>query len=113
MSREGLAALLDRVDGGIAAAIGDMDGLLIEGFSKRRLDLEAAVAEHAALLRQTQAAYAKSLGSPRLEEFIAIGQGVVGYARLGPENLFLLLLLTPSGNLGQARLQTGRFLQKR
>lgn len=109
--KEGLAELLDRVDGGVAAALADGDGLLIEGFSKRRLDLEAAVAEHAALLRQAQAAYAKTLGSPRLEELLVLGQGVVGYARVYSEDLFLLLLLAPGGNLGQARLQAGRFLQ--
>ncbi len=109
--REALVALLDRVDGGIAAALADMDGLLIEGFSKKRLDLEAAAAEHAALLSQARAAYAKSLGSPRLEELLVSGQGVVGYARVYSETFFLLLLLAPGGNLGQARLQAGRFLQ--
>lgn len=114
--REALSELLDRVDGGIAIALADRDGLLIEGLSKRRLDLEAAVAEHAALLREAQAAYARSLGSPGLEELLVSGQGIMGYARLYPASkdqaaLFLLFLLAPGGNLGQARLQAGRFLE--
>jgi predicted regulator of Ras-like GTPase activity (Roadblock/LC7/MglB family) len=33
---------------------------------------------------------------------------VVGYARMLGKELFLLLLLSPEANLGQARLQAGR-----
>jgi len=58
-----LQDLLDRVEGSLAAAIGTADGLLVEGVRKRPLDLEAAIAEHAALWRQARAA---SRAWPRL-----------------------------------------------
>ncbi|GAB5603421.1 hypothetical protein FJNA_19470 [Thermus sp. FJN-A] len=114
-----LEGLLDRVEGAFAAAIGTLDGLLVEGVRRRRVDLEAAVAEHAALLRQAKAAYAGSLGTPRVQELLVAGHPVVGYAcmvRATPrpkprEDLFLLLLMAPEGNLGQARLQSAKTME--
>ncbi|WP_038058201.1 roadblock/LC7 domain-containing protein [Thermus amyloliquefaciens] len=115
-----LQHLLDQVEGAFAAAIGTLDGLLVEGARRRRVDLEAAVAEHAALLRQAKAAYAGSLGTPRVQELLVGGHPVVGYAHVvrragpnpqrgtGPEELFLLLLMGPDANLGQARWQTAK-----
>jgi predicted regulator of Ras-like GTPase activity (Roadblock/LC7/MglB family) len=107
-----LQELLYRVEGAHAAAIGNLEGLLVEGVKRRRVDLEAAIAEHAALLRQARAAYASALGSPTLQELWVGASPVVGYARMlgvpPREDLFLLLLMDPEANLGQARLQAGR-----
>lgn len=123
-----LQDLLDRVEGALAAAIGTLDGLLVEGVRRKRLDLEAAVAEHAALFRQAKAAYSRSLGTARVHELLVGGHPVVGYAHAvrpfrprpqgtspkgqDPEELFLLLLLGPEANLGQARLQTAKTVEK-
>ncbi|WP_337844356.1 hypothetical protein [Thermus sp.] len=116
---EVLQTLLDRVEGAWAAALGTLDGLLVEGVRRRRVDLEAAIAEHAALLRQAGRAYAQSLGSPWVEELLVHGGHVVGYARMvrgGPNpnmgDLFLLLLLPPEANLGQARLLSERAAER-
>lgn len=83
---------------------------------KRPLDLRAAIAEHAALWRQARAAYARSLGAEEVGELLVGGTGVVGYLRSmrtrDPEPLFLLLLLTPEANLGQARLAARRLLDR-
>jgi predicted regulator of Ras-like GTPase activity (Roadblock/LC7/MglB family) len=103
-----LQELLYRVEGAHAAAIGNLEGLLVEGVKRRRVDLEAAIAEHAALLRQARAAYASALGSPTLQELWVGASPVVGYARMLGKELFLLLLLSPEANLGQARLQAAR-----
>jgi len=103
-----LQELLYRVEGAHAAAIGNLEGLLVEGVKRRRVDLEAAIAEHAALLRQARAAYASALGSPTLQELWVEASPVVGYARMLGKELFLLLLLSPEANLGQARLQAAR-----
>jgi len=103
-----LQELLYRVEGAHAAAIGNLEGLLVEGVKRRRVDLEAAIAEHAALLRQARAAYASALGSPTLQELWVGASPVVGYARMLGKKLFLLLLLSPEANLGQARLQAAR-----
>lgn len=69
-----LQDLLDRVEGSLAAAIGTADGLLVEGVRKRPLDLEAAIAEHAALWRQARAAYARSLGAEEVGELLVGGR---------------------------------------
>jgi predicted regulator of Ras-like GTPase activity (Roadblock/LC7/MglB family) len=103
-----LQELLYRVEGAHAAAIGNLEGLLVEGVKRRRVDLEAAIAEHAALLRQARAAYASALGSPTLQELWVGASPVVGYAWMLGKELFLLLLLSPEANLGQARLQAAR-----
>jgi predicted regulator of Ras-like GTPase activity (Roadblock/LC7/MglB family) len=103
-----LQELLYRVEGAHAAAIGNLEGLLVEGVKRRRVDLEAAIAEHAALLRQARAAYASALGSPTLQELWVGASPVAGYARMLGQELFLLLLLSPEANLGQARLQAAR-----
>jgi predicted regulator of Ras-like GTPase activity (Roadblock/LC7/MglB family) len=103
-----LQELLYRVEGAHAAAIGNLEGLLVEGVKRRRVDLEAAIAEHAALLRQARTAYASALGSPTLQELWVGASPVVGYARMLGQELFLLLLLSPEANLGQARLQAAR-----
>lgn len=123
-----LQHLLEQVEGAFATAIGTLDGLLVEGARRRRVDLEAAVAEHAALLRQAKAAYAGSLGTPQVHELLVGGHPVVGYVhvvgRTGPkpkgapprehghEELFLLLLMGPEANLGQARLQMAKATER-
>ncbi|AEV15618.1 MAG: hypothetical protein NZ846_05330 [Thermus sp.] len=115
-----LQSLLDRVEGSFAAALGTLDGLLVEGVRRRRVDLEAAIAEHAALLRQAGRAYAGALGSPQIQELLVVGHPVVGYARMAratpgltpQESLFLLVLMGPEANLGQARLQATQVAER-
>jgi predicted regulator of Ras-like GTPase activity (Roadblock/LC7/MglB family) len=53
-----LSNLVSNVDGAIGAAIGGMDGLLVEQFSNEaKLDLSSIVAEHSNLLRNASIAY--------------------------------------------------------
>ncbi|GLV48033.1 hypothetical protein TJA_11910 [Thermus sp. LT1-2-5] len=111
-----LQRLLDRVEGAFAAGLGTLDGLLVEGVRRKRVDLEAAIAEHAALFRQARTAYAASLGAARVEELWIGGHPVVGYARMARapkarEDLFLLLLLEPSANLGRARVEAAKAVE--
>ncbi len=105
---ERLYELLDRVEGAIAALLASEEGLLVEGVRKRKVDLEALAAEHAALLRQAQRAYAASLGTQTVGEILVASSQVVGYAKTLGQGLFLLLLLEGGANWGQARLQAER-----
>ncbi len=100
-----LSSLVVRIEGAIAAAVGGLDGLLVEGFTRRKtVDLAAAVAEHAGLLRSSREAYAGSLGASRVRELCVWADQLVGYARLIDEEYFLLLLLEPDANLGKTRV---------
>lgn len=116
-----LQDLLDRVEGGWAAAVGTLDGLLVEGVTRRRDPaypgpgpgpyLEAALAEHAALWAKARALYAQTLGVDRVEEFWVQGSRISGYVRALPGELLLLLLLGPEANLGRARLMAARLAE--
>ncbi len=87
-------------------AIGNLEGLPVEGAQRPRVDLEAATAEHAAPLGHARAVYAGTLGAPRAQGLLVGGSPVVGYARMLGEDP--LLLLRPEAHLGQAGLQAAR-----
>ena len=99
-----LAYLVNHVDGALSAAVGGMDGLLIEQYSADERDLTAVAAEQTSLLSFSQAAYSKALEGGDLKEVIVSADEVVGYTRLLGDDLFCLVVLSASGNLGKARL---------
>lgn len=89
-----------------AAAVGGVDGLLIEGFSKYDdVDLEGAVAEHAGLLQATRDGYAKIMNAPELLEWLVVTTSLIGYIIPVSNDYFLLCIGSPDANLGQLRLQ--------
>ncbi|HLR46422.1 MAG TPA: roadblock/LC7 domain-containing protein, partial [Deinococcales bacterium] len=62
-----MAALAEQVDGAVAAAIGGMDGLLIEQTGSVRQDLSGFIAEVTNVLSAGGTAMADRLGSGNLE----------------------------------------------
>lgn len=99
-----LTQLVNDVDGAWAAAIGGMDGLLVEGHSAGSSDLSLLVAEHAGLLRTMSTAYAQSLGGGQTRELYLRGERLSVYLHPMGATYFLLLALDARSNLGQARL---------
>lgn len=101
-----LNKLVTDVDGAWAAAIGGLDGLLVEGYTPTATDLHLLVAEHAGLLRATGSVYTQTVngGSPR--EFYVRGEQLSVYLQPINPQFFLLLALDGRSNLGQARLYT-------
>ncbi|MHA0034674.1 roadblock/LC7 domain-containing protein [Deinococcus sp. PESE-13] len=98
-----LTQLVTDVRGAWAAAIGGLDGLLVEGYCPTNADLNLLVAEHAGLLRAGNAAY-DTLGGGHTRELYLRGESVSVYLLpINPE-FFLLLALDERSNLGQARL---------
>jgi len=104
-----LSNLVVDVDGLYAAALGGVDGLMIEGFSRASMiDLESAVAEHAGLLRQARERYAATMSTPNVREWLVVGDTLVGYVYPISEDYFLLGVGGPEVNLGQLRLKVAQ-----
>jgi uncharacterized protein len=100
-----LSNLVSNVDGALGAALGGMDGLLIEQFSNdNKLNLSNIVAEHSNLLRTTKVAYAVSLGAGEVSEIIVTSEKFLGFTKRITDDFFVTLVLEPNGNIGKARL---------
>ncbi|MEW6421607.1 MAG: roadblock/LC7 domain-containing protein [Deinococcota bacterium] len=99
-----LTQLVADVDGAWAAAIGGLDGLLVEGHAAASTDLNLLVAEHAGLLRAANAAYGDTLGAGAARELYLRGERLSVYLHPITPDFFLLLALDARSNLGQARL---------
>jgi uncharacterized protein len=100
-----LTQLVSNTDGALGAALGGMDGLLIEQFSNdARLVLSNVVAEHSNLLRNTKAAYGVSLAAGEVDELFVSAEKLLGFTKRVNSDFFVTLMLEPNGNIGKARL---------
>lgn len=99
-----LAYIVDNVDGATAAAVGGMDGLLIEQYPPQGQDLSPLTAEQTNLLTHTRNAFSQAVSGGAIKEVIVTTEQLIGYTRLLDDELFCLVLLEPGGNLGKARL---------
>jgi uncharacterized protein len=100
-----LTQLVANTDGALGAALGGMDGLLIEQFSTEgKLALGNVVAEHSNLLRSAKTAYAVSLAAGEVEELFVASEKLIGFTRRINSDFFVTLMLEPNGNIGKARL---------
>jgi uncharacterized protein len=103
-----LSNLVTNVDGAIAAAVGGMDGLLVEQFpADTKSPVSNLVAENANLLRSTLNAYKNVLDLGAVGEIIVQSDKIMGYLRPITAEFFLTLVMEPRGNLGKARLMSG------
>lgn len=98
-----LKQLVMDVDGAWAAALGGLNGLLVNGHSEADVDLTLLVAEHAGLLRAAKLAYEDTLSGGTPGEWFLRGETLSAYL-LPIQEFFLLLVLDGHGNLGQARI---------
>ena len=109
-----LTQLVRDVDGAWAAAIGGLDGLLIEGYSTATTDLNLLIAEHAGLYRSASIAYSTTLNGGQTREMYLRGERLSVYLHPIKADYFLLLAVDARSNLGQARLygrETARKLE--
>lgn len=99
-----LTQLVKDVDGAWAAAIGGLDGLLIEGYTASSTDLNLLVAEHAGLFRTANTSYLNTLNGGAARELYVRGERLSVYLHPIKTEYFLLLAVDARSNLGQARL---------
>jgi uncharacterized protein len=98
-----LAYLVDNVDGALAAFVGGSDGLLIEQHPKQGQDMSGVTAQWTNVLT-AMTSVSTGLKAGKVEEAIMTAEKVIAYARqLSPE-LFCVVIMNPSGNIGKARL---------
>jgi predicted regulator of Ras-like GTPase activity (Roadblock/LC7/MglB family) len=111
--RENLRRLLTEIEGSVGAAVGGLDGLLVEQADNGNgIDLAAVIAEHASILRYSRAAYTTSLQAGEVSEVIITAEHLLGYTRAATDEYFLTIVLEPRGNLGRARLLAERFSRR-
>ena len=99
-----LAGLTDQVDGSLAAAVGGMDGLIVEHAGGARDELAAFVAELTNVLASGAMALSGRLDGGPLQEVILGAERRLAYVRILNADLYCVLLLEASGNIGKARL---------
>jgi predicted regulator of Ras-like GTPase activity (Roadblock/LC7/MglB family) len=108
MFLERLGNISARIEGAIALSLVDRDGIPVESVSSSAdLDLDAVAAE---LITQVRAisAQQQELSVGEVQQFTVVAERmsfVVSYVASG---YYLLLALTPSGNLGRARFELRR-----
>ncbi|MGL4609867.1 MAG: roadblock/LC7 domain-containing protein [Trueperaceae bacterium] len=98
-----LAYLVDNVDGALSAFVGSSDGLLIEQHPKQGQDMSSVTAQWTNVLTAMNSV-ATGLKAGGLEEAIMTTEKTIAYARLLSEDIFCVVLMNPSGNIGKARL---------
>ncbi len=105
---------MNDVDGALSAAVGGTDGLLIEQYPEGRelpMDLSMAVAELTNLIANGRLV-SRALSGGGVEELVLFSQQLVSYTRLLNSELFFLVVMTPNGNVGQARLRSERAAER-
>lgn len=102
-----LTGLIDQVDGAVAAAIGGMDGLVVEQVGTRQEVIPAFVAELTNVLAASRSTLAARLDAGNLGEVVLGADRQVAYVRILSPDLFCVVLLDAGGNLGKARLYSG------
>jgi predicted regulator of Ras-like GTPase activity (Roadblock/LC7/MglB family) len=107
MFKETLEAIIERTEGSLGALIMGIDGIAVERSLKQagqEANLDVAAAEFTSLLRSAQRA-GKDTGLGHVHELvIALDDAVVLMRLLGRE-YFVVLAISPDGNLGRARFE--------
>lgn len=107
MFKQMLETIVERTEGSLGALIMGIDGIAVERTLKQsgqEANLDVAAAEFTSLVRNAQRA-GKDTGLGNLHELvISLDDAVVLMRLLGPE-YFVVLAISPEGNLGRARFE--------
>src|SRR3979409_2566582 len=107
MFKEALATILERTEGSLGALIMGLDGIAVERLLKdagQEANLDVAAAEFTSLVRNAQKA-GKDTGLGNLRELMISLDDAVVIMRLLGRDYFVVLALSPDGNLGRARFE--------
>ena len=107
-----LTELVADVSGAWGAAIGGLDGLVVEAYANASVDLSLLVAEHAGLMRAVNQAYEVTLSGGESRELFVRGERLSAYLVPIHRDFFLMLALDANANLGQARLYSAETARK-
>lgn len=107
MFKETLEAILERTEGSLGALIMGIDGIAVERSLKQEgqeANLDIAAAEFTSLLRNAQRA-GKDTGLGKLRELVISLDDAVILMRLLGQEYFVVLAISPDGNLGRGRFE--------
>ena len=107
MFRETLETILAKTEGSLGALIMGADGLPVEKCfvsDDNEANLDVAAAELTSLVRNANRS-GDDLGLGNLRELMMVLEGVTFIIRLFNRDYFLVLALTPDGNLGRGRYE--------
>jgi predicted regulator of Ras-like GTPase activity (Roadblock/LC7/MglB family) len=107
MFKESLENIMERTEGSLGALIMGIDGIAVERLLKdagQEANLDVAAAEFTSLVRSSQKA-GKDTGLGELRELMISLESAVVIMRLLGRDYFVVLALSPEGNLGRARFE--------
>jgi predicted regulator of Ras-like GTPase activity (Roadblock/LC7/MglB family) len=107
MFKETLENILEHTEGSLGALIMGLDGIAVERLLKQaghEANLDIAAAEFTSLVRNAQKA-GKDTGLGSLREIMVSLEGAVVIMRLLSRDYFVVLAVSPEGNLGRARFE--------
>jgi predicted regulator of Ras-like GTPase activity (Roadblock/LC7/MglB family) len=107
MFKEILETIIQRTEGSLGALIMGIDGIAVERSLKtegQEANLDIAAAEFTSLVRSAQRA-GNDTGLGNLRELVISLDDAVMLMRLLGKDYFVVLALTPEGNLGRARFE--------
>ena len=107
MFKETLENILERTEGSLGALIMGVDGIAVERQLKdagQEANLDVAAAEFTSLVRSAQKA-GKDTGLGDLRELMISLDSAVLIVRLLGRDYFVVLAISPEGNLGRARFE--------
>ena len=108
-----LASLVQGISGATVAAVGGVDGLIVDQYPNGGVDLAGATAELTTVVTSVQSLFGDYLDAGAPSEVIVAGDGLTAYVRLLNDAYFSLVLLDASGDLQLARsksLEAGRLI---
>ena len=107
MFKEVLETIIERTEGSLGALIMGLDGLAVERSLKQEgqeANLDIAAAEFTSLVKNAQRA-GKDTGLGGLRELVISLDDAVVIMRLLGQDYFVVLAISPDGNLGRARFE--------
>lgn len=106
MFREMLETIMERTEGSLGALIMGIDGIAVEKVlgEANESNLDVAAAEFTSLVRSSQRA-GKDIGLGDLRELVISLESAVLIMRLLSKDYFVVLALSPEGNLGRGRFE--------
>lgn len=107
MFKQMLETIIERTEGSLGALIMGTDGIAVErvlGEAGKDANLDVAAAEFTSLVRSAQRA-GSDTGLGNLHELVIALDEAVVIMRLLSRDYFVVLALTPQGNLGRGRFE--------
>lgn len=98
-----LASLVTDIGGASVAAVGGVDGLIVDQYPHDGPDLAGATAELTTVVTAVRSLFGDHLDAGAVRELILTSDTVTAYVRLLNQEYFSLVLLDPTGDLEAAR----------